>query len=283
MLNEPALEELMEESNDLHADAMRDVGPMLVRLREHHLDVPAPLLDPQQVAAIDEDRRSLSGRTKAILAGAGLLGTGLGTAVMGALATPAYADKPIDVQILQTATSLELLAVATYKAALGLDFIANGNAVVKKFAETTMGQHDEHGKAFAAQTKSLGGKEQTAPNPKYLPIVEKAKPTLKGPADVVGLAATLEEVATNTYLNNLTLLTDSDSKALFASVMGVECQHLAILRAVGALLGAGDAGVALIAIPTDVAKLPAAAGSVAFPKPFEPLDMASPPEEGADK
>ena len=65
--------------------------------------------------------------------------------------------------------------------------------------------------------------------------------------------------------------------------MGVECQHLAVLRAVGALLAGGDAGAALIAIPTDVAKLPAAAGSVAFPKPFEPTDLASPPQEGAVK
>ena len=64
-----------------------------------------------------------------------------------------------------------------------------------------------------------------------------------------------------------------------ASVMGVESQHLATLRAVGALLAGG--APELIAIPTDVAALPAAAGSVAFPQPFEEPDMASPPAEGA--
>ena len=64
-----------------------------------------------------------------------------------------------------------------------------------------------------------------------------------------------------------------------ASVMGVESQHLAMLRAVGALLArrADD----LIAIPVDVAALPAAAGSVAFPEAFEGITMASPPQEGA--
>ena len=77
------------------------------------------------------------------------------------------------------------------------------------------------------------------------------------------------------------LLDDTDVTALFASVMGVECQHLAVLRAVGALLAGGDAGSALIAIPTDVASLPAAAGSVAFPDAIPPVDMASPPAEGA--
>ncbi len=42
-----------------------------------------------------------------------------------------------------SAVSLELLAVATYGAALELPFIANGNPVVKTFAETTMMQHSE--------------------------------------------------------------------------------------------------------------------------------------------
>ena len=63
--------------------------------------------------------------------------------------------------------------------------------------------------------------------------------------------------------------------------MGVESQHLATLRAVGALLAGGAPD--LIAIPTDVAQLPAAAGSVAFPDAFQGMTMASPPEEGAVK
>ena len=283
MLNEPAMQELIDESQDLHTDAMREVTPNLSRLTEHHHDVPQAPLDPARVDEINRERRSFMARTGAMLATGGLLTTGIGTSLLGLLATPASADTPLDVQILQTAVSLELLAVATYKAALGLPFIAGGNPVVKKFAETTMSQHDQHRQAFSAQTTALGGTDQTVPNPKYAPVVEAAKPTLKAPADVVTLAATLETVATETYLNNLMLLGDNDSKALFASVMGVECQHLATLRAVGALLAGGDAGAALIAIPTDVSKLPAAAGSVAFPQPFEPTTMASPPPEGAVK
>jgi ferritin-like protein len=281
MLNEPALQGLLEESQDLHSDAMREVKPALAGLTELHHDSPTQPLDTATVARINEERRGFANRTTAALAGAGLLSTGIGASLVGLLASPASADEAMDIQILQTATSLELLAVATYGAALELPFIADGNAVVKTFAETTMGQHKEHGEAFAASTKALGGKEQTAPNAKYLAVVEETKPKLVGPGDVVALASALEEVATDTYLANLALLTDSDAKALFASVMGVECQHLAILRAVGALVAGGEAGVALIAIPTDVAALPAAAGSVAFPKPFEEPDMASPPAEGA--
>ena len=84
----------------------------------------------------------------------------------------------MDVQMLQTASSLETLAVATYKAALTLPFIAQGNVVVKAFAETTMKQHGEHLAAFQAMTKAMGGTPQDTPNPKYTPIVEAAKPTL---------------------------------------------------------------------------------------------------------
>ena len=91
----------------------------------------------------------------------------------------------------------------------------------------------------------------------------------------------IETVATETYLSDLAQFSDTTSKELMASVMGVESQHLATLRAVGALLDGGAAD--LIAIPTDVAKLPAAAGSVAFPEAFEPVTMASPPQEGALK
>ena len=283
MMNEPALQGLLEESQDLHTDAMRELKPALAQLTEHHHDIGSERPSQEVVEKMDRDRTALRDRTGLSLAGVGLAGAGIGAALLGLLASPAGADTALDVQMLQTATSLELLAVATYEAALGLPFIANGNAVVKTFAETTMQQHSDHREAFAAQTKALGGKEQTQPNSKYAPVVEAAKPSLTDAAAVVTLAATIETVATETYLANCGLLDDADSKALFASVMGVECQHLATLRAVGALLAAGDAGIALIAIPTDVAALPAAAGSVAFPAPFEPITMASPPEEGAVK
>jgi rubrerythrin len=273
------LEELIEESQDLHSDAIVVATQTVPDLRDLAADrrlLGAPT-DPVRIAEIESSRSSLLGRLGVVLGG--VIGFG---AVSGAFARPAgaaAADGEIDVMILQTAVSLELLAVATYEAALGLPFIKDGNAVVKAFAETTMKQHAEHRAAFSAQTRALGGTDQTMTNPKYTPIVEQAKPTLTGPAEVVQLAATLEEVATDTYLADLKMFTDVKSRVLMASVMGVECQHLATLRAVGALLGSPE----LIAIPTDLAKLPAAAGSIAFPAAFETPNLASPPEEGAVK
>lgn len=285
-VDERALRELIVESEDLQVDALRDMKGVRADLADGHADRVREGIDPDEAREFAENRRKLladDGFGLGTLAAMGALGTAFAGAMTTMFASPAGAQEgdDVDVMVLQTASSLENLAVATYKAALGLDFIANGNAVVKKFAETTMGQHKEHGDAFKGATKSLGGTEQNDPNPKYLKVVEDATPGLTDPAKVVDLAMALEQVATQTYVSNISLMRDDTSKKLMASVMGVESQHLATLRAVGALLAA-DA-VDLIAIPTDLAKLPAAAGSVAYPEAFEGRDMASPPEEGAVK
>lgn len=275
-IDQKGFHELIEESQDIHADAMREVKPVLADLADLRSDrlrglAPTPTLD------IDAPQKSRFNISRLLGAGA------FGAALAALVSRPANAAEPLDVQMLQTASSLEILAVATYAAALTLPFIKDGNPVVKAFAETTMKQHDEHMAAFQAMTKALGGTVQTKANPKYGPVVEQAKPGLKTPMDVVKLAATLEQVATETYLADLGMFTDTKARALTASVMGVECQHLATLRAVGALLDGGAPELIKIPLGADISKLPAAAGSVAFPDAFEGVTMASPPEEGAVK
>jgi hypothetical protein len=280
-LDERAFNGLIEESQDLQSDAMRQAKatlPDLVDIREEERNDDT---DPVDLDLFRQSRRDVVSKL-GIGTGGGLLAGGLGATIVALLASPAAAQsKKVDVQILQTASSLEVLAVATYGAALGLPFIKDGNPVVVTFAETTRKQHDEHRKAFQAQTTALGGKKQKTPNPKYAPVVEQMKPSLSDPLAVVKLAATLEQVATETYLADLAMFRSKKAKAVMASVMGVESQHLATLRAVGALLEGG--GADLIAIPTDVGALPAAAGSVAFPDAFQGTTMASPPQEGAVK
>ncbi len=272
-IDEQRLEELVVESEDLQSDAMRDAKASLPLLADYAHDAMATTVEPEQRAAFDASRAGLLERFGL----AGLVGTGLGAALIGILSRPAAADQALDVQILQTASSLELLAVATYGAALTLPFIVEGNPVVVKFAQTTMKQHDEHRAAFQAQTGKLGGKVQDMANPKYAAVVEAAKPKLMQASDVVTLAMTLENVARDTYLSDLSMFTDKTAMTLMATIMGVETQHLATLRAVGALLAAPD----LIAIPTNVAMLPAAAGSVGFPDAIPMPKLASPPQEGA--
>lgn len=282
-IDDRAFHELMVESQDLQADAMQDVHGSLDELAEVREERRNEPVDVDKIQSFNDGRRRLlseGGLGMGQLAARGLLATAFGGVLAGIVASPASADEALDIQILQTASSLEILAVATYKAALTLPFIS-GNPTVALFAKTTMKQHDEHNMAFQAQAKVLGGKPQTAPNPKYLKVVTDATPKLTDAAKVVDLATALETVATETYLKNLSLLGDTQTKTIFATVMGVETQHLATLRAVGALLAANMPN--LIKVPTDLAKLPAAAGSVAFPQPFEPTTMASPPAEGAVK
>jgi len=287
LIDERALRELLTESNDLHLDSQRMATASLeefkaigeTRRRDGNDHSEAAL---SRIARYNASRRALlagSGATSLAWLTRGLFAGGVGGVLSTLFTSPATADEALDIQILQTAVSLELLAIATYGAALELPFIANGNPVVKAFAETTMMQHSEHAAAFNAQAIALGGAEQTAMNPKYTPIVEAAKPTLQGPGDVVMLAIALETVATQTYVKNASLLEDSPTKLLMASVSGVEAQHLSTLRAVAGLLLAGKPE--LIALPTVPEELPAAAGSGSFPRPFEGTAMASPPEEGA--
>jgi hypothetical protein len=286
VLDDHALSQLIPESRDIHSDAIKAAHATQPELAEVRYERRSDPVNPDELARYDTNRRSILvrlGLGGGALASRALIPGGIAAALTGLLARPAAADKPLDVQILQTASSLEILAVATYGAALGLDFIKNGNPVVVKFAQTTMSQHDEHRQAFQAQTKTLGGTVQTNPNPKFVPVVEQAKPNLKTPLDVVNLAVTLEDVATETYLQNISLLDNSTTKGLMASVMGVETQHAATLRAVKALLEANLPDLIKIPIGADAAKLPAAAGSVSFPNAFEPVGTIAEPETGAVK
>lgn len=285
-IDERGLNELMVESQDLQVDAMRDIKATLPELAEIREERRGQQVNTEEIDRYNSSRRQLLHKfglgagglaTRSVFAG------GMGSFLAALLASPASADTPLDIQILQTASSLEVLAVSTYDTALGLQFIKSGNATILKFAQTTRMQHDEHKKAFQAQTTTLGGKEQTQPNPKFVPVVQAAVPTIKGPLDVVGLAKTLEMVATETYLQNTSLLEDMASKKIMASVMGVETQHAATLAAVEALLKGGAPELVKVPIGADVAKLPAAAGSVAFPEAFLTAKTVAEPETGAVK
>lgn len=268
-LDEHRFRELLEESDDLQSDAMKVARRDLSSYVEAAEDARSGSRDPGGV---------WPGWSKAAAMGVGVAGAATLLA-----SSPAFADTAMDVMALQTAASLENLAVLTYKNALGLPFIggAEANGVVKAFATKTMEQHTEHAQAFNAAVEKLGGKPQTESNAKYLAVIEKAVPSIKGPADVVGLAITLEDIAAQTYVKNVGQVSTVELRQLFASVAGVESQHKAILLAMHALLNGG--APELIALPPDAAKLPVAAGSVGFPDAFYPNEKAVPVEEGAVK
>jgi hypothetical protein len=279
------LAELLEASQDLQADALRPARDALEELVETGRTVRDD--DPAANRSFHEvHTRTLT----ANLAGAAVLGAAGGALLVGALASASAASSPTDVQILQTAASIENLAVATYKTALTLPYIGGSaaNPVITKFAQVTMGQHAQHADAFNAAARSLGGQAQTKPDPAFVPVVDKAVAGLgsataaEGALGVVGLALELENIAAETYVKDTTLATHQNNKALFASVMGIEAQHVAVLTAVQALLKAGAPQLISLS-PGTAASLPAVAGSVAFPDAFYKTNDAAPAGQGAVK
>jgi hypothetical protein len=278
-LDEHALAERIEESQDLHSDSMHDTHTALDEMVELGAERSAADVDPDENHEVAHETSRLLSR--GVMGGGALAAAGFGAALVGLMSSPAFADQTADVQMLQTSASIENLAVATYKTALTLPFIGGAAAipVVKAFVTMTMRQHMDHAQAFNAAIATLGGKAQNNPDPTLLAVVNKAKPTLTGPAPVVALAIQLETGAAETYVAYTGAMSNLNARKVTASIMGIEAQHVAVLLAVQALVAAGHPEY--ITLPPPLAKLPAAAGSVGFPDAFYKTDMARPAMEGA--
>jgi hypothetical protein len=278
-IDEATLAPLLEESQDMHRDFMASTTDSLQEMVDLGHQRRTGGVDLDEGAAFSEARDQ---SMPPAFGGKLLAAAGAGTALAVLLAGKAFAGQPSDVQILQTAASIEVLAVATYQTALTLPFIggSTANGVVKAFAQMTMSQHQQHQQAFNSAVTKLGGQAQNNPDPVLLQVVHKAKPGLTGPGSVVALALELEQGAAETYVANISALSDANAKAVTASIMGVEAQHAAILLAVQALLE-GNAPQLIALPPSPLSALPAAAGSVGFPTAFFPTNEARPASEGA--
>lgn len=284
-----AFKDLMEESADLQSDAMRtmrdpldaivDLGKERRSRREYRR---------AQRDRVDSGRRAMLGSIGALgaLGSLGALGV---SAAFAPAAMAAEGGEDADIMALQTAASLENLAVFTYKTALTLPYLMDDSTAIQTvgaFAKMTMQQHKEHGEAFNARAVELGGTEQTETHPKYTEAVQGMLPALMegGPADVVALAITLEDVATSTYVQNIQDVEDAQVKLLFGTVAGVESQHLATLYAVAALLENDLANLITIKATggaTNAAKLPEMTAALAIPETFKLVELAEDPSSGA--
>ena len=276
-----AMATLIEESQDIHLDAMVATGDALDEMVETGHEARAQgAVDPDESRRVAARRASMM--TGVAFGGGLLAAAGIAGALETLFASPAFAASATDVQILQTASSIEVLAVSTYKTALTLPFVGGSSAspVVKAFATTTMQQHMQHLAAFNAAITGLGGKAQHSPDPALQKVVASAVPGLTSAGPVVALALELEQGAAETYVADVAALSDANAKKVTASIMGVEAQHASVLLAVQALLNAGAPQLISLA-PGTVATLPAAAGSVGFPQAFFPTDQARPASEGA--
>ena len=220
--------------------------------------------------------------------------TGLLAARTAAAAAATTADAALDIQMLQTASSLETLLIGLYADALGtgpLGANAPSATALATMTDTTardtlvrlltdtQAQHREHRLAFQTITTALGGKDQNDPNPKYVSGVAAAD--VSSPLRLVDYAAVLEKILTDTYVVDLTQVENVKAKETLASVMAVEAQHLAVLRTVGALLRAGTPQFLRIPFGDDLVNLPATLATIAFPDAREEISSTAEPESGA--
>ena len=208
-------------------------------------------------------------RSGALLAAAGLGAAAL--SVGGAGRAFAAAASP-DLTALSAAAGIEVVAVKAYTAAQGLAFVKGGNPTVAAFVTQTRKDHEQAIAGLRLIAGYLGGTvPTTTANPTYAAALAKAAPGLTGYGPLVALAMTFEDVALASYtaLTSSGKLTDKRTRGLFVGLAAQAAQHLAVLRAVKALLAGGAPQLIALDKTLGVAsKLPAAAGGVGFPDAF---------------
>jgi hypothetical protein len=185
-----------------------------------------------------------------------------------------------DVPALRTATGLVVLAQSTYRT-LQTNAAGGGATAVPLVRDLLSAAVVELGdarSALASATTGAGGRAQTAPDPTYGGVVDAALPTVRTPADVVGLVLTLEDVLAQTLVADAAGLSTPALRSLALRLGSDAAARKATLLVVNSLLSAGRAD--LVVAPPDLASLPGGVGTVGFPDTRFPTAKAAPPEEG---
>ena len=164
--------------------------------------------------------------------------------------TTAPGSRDTDETLLQTALSVELLAVDTYQKALDSDLLTTAAYVdvVKLFQS----QHVDHAGALQDPIKAFNATPVTAPNQYLLDsIVDKEVSELTDETSVLVLARELENIAAQTYTEAGGVFTTSELRQASMSVGEIEARHITVLN--GAL---GYTLVPLSFMPTRLAVSP---------------------------
>jgi rubrerythrin len=122
-----------------------------------------------------------------------------------------------DVEILNSALDLELMAVAAYKAGA---MLLKGEvlAVGRQFLE----HEQEHADGLATAIKDAGGRPNRS-KPSY------DFPQLKSQTDVLRFAVDLENTAIAAYIDALPKLGKGDLRATASAIVANEAEHVAVL------------------------------------------------------
>jgi hypothetical protein len=251
------------------ADVIRSAGPLRTRGEAGCFALRAA----RSVRTVTLDRRrfglALSGAVVDLVAGGG---------------RAAAADQALDIQVLQTAASVENVMVSAYETMLSLPLFSGpaANPALKTLLSTARDQHVDHAKACNEIVGKLGGRAQTGANPALAQAVSQQRSRLSDLGAAIDLALQLETAAAQTYQSDVAALGDLNARRLAASIMGVEAQHVGVLLVARFLVGARTPELVSLDSGT-AAKLPPEAGPAGFPDPFAKADEARPPTEGAVK
>jgi Ferritin-like domain len=184
----------------------------------------------------------------------------------------------LNIQVLQTAASLENLAVLAYGSAARLAVIRDGDPALAAFASRTRTQHAAHAKAFNAAVVRAGGSAQPDADPRYAVPVSRALRDLADAASAVTVLESLESINAQSFTRYASLA-GPELRSMFVSVATVEAAHGAYLLAMLKLLQTGEAG--LTGFPRAAADLPGTLGAACFPLAFYSTAQASAIDEGA--
>ncbi|MFG2621898.1 ferritin-like domain-containing protein [Streptomyces sp. NPDC048507] len=209
----------------------------------HQQTMPVMRAAASQLA--EEIRASDAGRRR-FLAGAGVAaaaaafsfaGSGGGRSFAAAPRTPSAAGAPSpytgDLKVVALAAALENQAVGAYGAALkaaGAGKLGKVPAAVATFAETAMGQHSAHAKAWNAVLTGAGRPAITGVPLSNQPATLKALGRAKDVGAVARLALALEDQAAQTYLFAAGNVSSPAGIRTAASIAPVEAMHAAILH-----------------------------------------------------
>jgi len=136
-----------------------------------------------------------------------------------------------DVEILNGALDLELMAIAAYKAGA-----AKMRGDVLQIGKHFIEQEQEHADALTSAIKDAGGTPNRAKSSYDIP-------QLRSQRDALRFAIELENTAVAAYIDALPKLTKTDLRGTASAIVTNEAEHLSVLRGALGLPPAPDAFV----------------------------------------
>lgn len=164
-------------------------------------------------------RRFFAGSGVSVAAGSALLVAGCGGDTKdAAVVKPTRKEsEAADVEILNGALDLELMAVAAYKAAAG-QLRGGVLQVGKLFLE----QEQEHADALESAIKDAGGTPNRAKSSYDFPVLSSQRGALK-------FAVGLEQTAVAAYIDALPKLTNNSLRGTASAILTTEAEHISVL------------------------------------------------------